>query len=198
MAASNLKTGIMISLFILLTLNSFGQTNDPAAASRASRWQEDLDFFETNLPPKQIAFYQLMPRKKFEHAIANLKSSVPRFSDQEIVFRLVRLIASLGVAHSGVLLRGTGPVAFHAYPLVFHWFSDGLAIVAAAPEYQAAIGTRVLRIGTQTPEQLETNLAPYISHENKIWLREQSGQFMRVGSNCCSSCKLPTRMARSP
>jgi hypothetical protein len=37
-----------------------------------------------------------------------------------------------------------------------------------------------MRIGAITPEQLEHDLAPYISHENAVWLHARSSSFMKV------------------
>jgi len=61
-----------------------------------------------------------------------------------------------------------------------YWFSDGLAIIAAASEYQQAQGTHVLRIGPMAPEQLMSAVAPYISYENDIGLRQTSPSFMTI------------------
>lgn len=149
-----------------------------ADAARDARWSQDLDLFQFALPQRQIAFYKLLPREQFEKEMSEIRAAVPHLSDRDIALRLMRVVAELGVAHSWIVLPESGPLAFAHYPLEFRWFSDGLAVVAAAPEYQSALGARVDRIGTMTPEELETNLAPYISHENKTWLRYQSSNFM--------------------
>jgi hypothetical protein len=145
-----------------------------------AQWREDLDVFETTLPQKHIAFYKLMPQQKFEQEIADIKQSASTLTDQQIILRLVRLVAALGVAHSSVVLPQTGPMAFHQYALEFHWFSDGLTIVASAPQYQSALGARVERIGTMTPREIENKLAPFISHENDAWLHAQSPASMTM------------------
>jgi hypothetical protein len=62
-----------------------------APDDRASRWQEDLDAFETNLPQKHIDFYKLIPKQIFEHEMADIRSSIPQLSDVQIVLGLVRL-----------------------------------------------------------------------------------------------------------
>jgi hypothetical protein len=145
-----------------------------------AQWQEDLNIFETTLPQKHIAFYKLMPKEKFEQEMVDIKQSAPGLTDQQIILRLTRLVADLGVAHSQVVLPHTGPMAFHQYPLQFHWYSDGLTVVAAASQYQNTQGARVDRIGSMTPKELETNLAPFISHENDAWLCAQSPDLMTI------------------
>lgn len=170
---------VMIGLFCSAAI-IHPQNIDLTSAERINHWQEDLNFLETNLPQKHINFYKLMPKERFEHEITDIKNSVPQSSDAEIILRLVRLTASLGVAHTRIALPTTGSLALHHYPLWFHWFSDGLGVIAASPEYLDALGTRVVRIGTMTPDELETNLAPYISYENKIWLHEESPDYMTV------------------
>jgi hypothetical protein len=48
----------------------------------------------------------------------------------------------------------------------------GLPVLASSTGYEAALRTRVLKIGEKTPEQLLPELAAYIPHENDVWLRE--------------------------
>ena len=88
-----------------------------------------------------------MPKAKFDLAVATIKRGVPRFSDAEIILRLTRLVASLGVGHTHVLLpSGSDPYAFHMYPIRIRWFSDGLAVVSAA-RADCAVGGHLTRIG---------------------------------------------------
>ena len=165
---------------LLLLLCVMAQIVRADEATRESLWQQDLDYFETNLPQKHVAFYKLMPKQKFEKEMADIKRSVPQLSDAEITLRLMRLTASMGVAHTRISLSGARSIAFHRYLLLLQWYSDGLGVVSAAPEYQSALGARVIRIGTMTPDQLETGLAPYISYENKSWLHEESPLYMTI------------------
>ena len=48
----------------------------------------------------------------------------------------------------------------------------------AGEEYKSALGTRIVRIGSMTPEELESAIEPYLSHENAPWLHELSPDFM--------------------
>jgi hypothetical protein len=127
----------------------------------------------------QIDFPKLYPTAPLQAALETLDAEIPRVSDAEIVLQIMRLIASANIAHNTVYLPQD--LGFRErLPLYFRWFSDGLAINAASPEYSSAIGAHVLNIGGRTPDQLLNELAPYISHENKIWLRQQSPQLLRT------------------
>jgi len=148
--------------------------NDPSA--RASRWQEDLDYFARELPVRQKDFYLLMPKEEFERKVAELKDEVPQLSDAEIVLQLMRIVALLGVAHTEIERTHI----LHSYPIQMRWFSDRLAVVEAAPEYREALGSRVVRIGSMTPEKVEAAMAPYISHENDAHLHVRSPQLITM------------------
>jgi hypothetical protein len=154
-------------------------TNDPA--TRVARWQEDIDYFAREFPATQKDFYRLLPRDKFEREVMELKRQVPQASDREILFGLMRIAASLGVAHTRVAFgTATGTMALHSYGVEMRWFSDGLAVVAAAPEYREALGCRVARLGSKTPAQAEAAVAPYIAHENDVYLHSQSPLYMTL------------------
>jgi hypothetical protein len=149
--------------------------------ARVAHWQEDLDDFAREFPARQKDCFLLVPQDRFKSEVMELKRQVPQFSDRQILFNIMRIVASLGVAHTSVALgSASGTMALHSYPIRMQWFSDGLAVVAAAPEYQEALGSRVLWIGSRTPEQVEAALAPYIPHENDAYLHFQSPLYMKL------------------
>lgn len=144
---------------------------------REERWHQDLDFFATKFSTVQLDFDKLFPSAKFHQDVSDLERDVPQLSDSEVILRLMRLVAGPGVSHITVHWP-EGKLAFHWYPLQVYWYADGLAVTGAAEEYTAALGARLVKIGSMTPEQLETAVAPYISHENLPWLHELSPEFM--------------------
>jgi len=157
------------------------QTKGTVPASRQGRWIQDIDYFAAAFPNCHKDFYTLISRKVFEHEIAELKANIPHISDVAILFRLDRIIASLGVAHTTMnCLSGIGAEEIHLYPTQTHWFSDGLIVTAGLPMYRKVLGARVIKIGAMKPEEIQDRISPYISHENQPWLRHQSSIFMAL------------------
>ena len=154
------------------------RAQEPAPpAGRGARWREDLKLFADEFPRRHVDFAKLYPRSAFDQELARLHADVPKLSDAEITLRLMRLVASAGIAHTYVRLP-VSKLGFQQLPVSLRWYSDGLAVMAATPEHAQVLGTRVLRIGLMTPEQLLAVVAPYISHENEGWLREQSTGYL--------------------
>lgn len=147
----------------------------PAAApasDRVRQWQEDLQLFASRFPADHIDFAKLYDRTTFDTEIAVLKAGIDQLSDAEITLRLMKLVARAKVAHTYATARPFRP--FHRLPLALTWYSDGLAVVGADPQYAAAIGTQVVRIGSMTPEQVLAAVAPYLSYETEAGLRAAS------------------------
>lgn len=143
---------------------------------REQHWREDLDFFAQKFPSVQVDSAKLYPPAKFHDDVEELEHDLPRVSDSEVVLRLMRLVATGKMAHTTV--DPAGRLEFHPYPLKFFWYSDGPALTEAAKEYETALGARIVRIGSMTPEELESAVEPYLSHENSPWLHELSPDFM--------------------
>jgi hypothetical protein len=143
---------------------------------RDTLWREDLKVFAEEFAAGQKDFQKLYPRPDFEGTLKRLSQRVAP-TDADMVLDLMRLVASGHVAHSGVLLP-TPAQGFTTLPVGFHWYADGLAIVAATPEFRPALGARVLRIGGKTPESLLEDVAPYISFETPIWLKTRSTAYL--------------------
>jgi hypothetical protein len=152
-------------------------SNSAALTPREARWNEDLDYFARELPAQHKDFSKLISRGEFRTEVQALRTELPQLSDAEVILRLTRITAGLGVAHTFVR-SPTGTLAFGGYPLQMYWYSDGLGVLAATQEYRQAIGARLVGIGSMTPQQVETAVAPYISRENDAWLHKMSPNLM--------------------
>ena len=165
-------------LFCIATLSVQAQTSE--TADREAKWQQDIQVFVDTLSAHkdgQKDFAKVYPPASFHAAIASLKADIPKLSDDEIGLRLMQIMASAHVSHNMLWPQGPGFVA--RLPVRFHWYSDGLAVDAAAQEYADTLGARVVKIRDNTPEELLAKIAPYIAHENDPWLRLQLTKMIR-------------------
>jgi hypothetical protein len=171
--------GAMLLLLCGLALqgwcNRAAAQNSPPA-TREARWQEDLNYFATQFPERQKDFSKLYAKDKFDADLAAIRQSIPEVSDSEIIFALSKLVASAHSEHTVVWLPPT--VLYNRLPLTLYWYSDGLGVSSSTEEYRQLLGARVVRIGTMTPEQIESAAAPYIPYENEYNLHLESTNWM--------------------
>jgi hypothetical protein len=171
---------ILFAIVALCPLCLLAAPAEQDVAARVRCWREDIAYFARELPARHKEFYALIPKNKFDRAVVELNRGIPQLSDSEIILRLMRLMASLGVGHTHFQLpSGTEKYAFQVYPVRMQWFSDGWAVVTVPREDRDALGSRVVRIGSMKPEQVEAALATYISCENKTALRIRIPQYMK-------------------
>jgi hypothetical protein len=175
--AAGLFAGSLI-IFCFFALCHAQEQSALEAADREARWRQDLKFFGDEFPSRQLDFNKLYRRPAFDAELSQLQADIPKVNDADITLRLMRIVASANVAHTRVLPKFK--LGLRGLPLTLHWYADGLAVVAATPDYSAAVGTRVLKVGPLTPEQLLARIAPYISHENDAGLRQDSTNFLRM------------------
>jgi hypothetical protein len=149
--------------------------------SREAAWRTDLDIFAREFARAHVDFSKLYPRARFDRDLAAIANAIPVSRDTDVVLALMRLVASARVGHTNVRFpTPPAPIAFQRLPMAFAWFAGGLAVTAASEPYREAIGLHVRSIGRMTPAELEHAVAPYVSFENTVWLRQQSRSFMNV------------------
>jgi len=172
-AYTSRMTALVLACGVALASQSVnGQS---AAGSREDRWRADLQLFSREFTSRQVDFAKLYPPDRFNTELQTIDRTLAQSSDADVILSLMRLVASANVAHTVVR---PPLVSFHRLPLTLFWFSDGLAVTAASEEYRDALGLHVEKIGKLTPVELEAAVAPYISHENDVWLHQQSPAFM--------------------
>ena len=184
-------------LFVALTL-TLACTREVIAqpANRvdfAARWVEDIDFMVKGLSARgmtidlargpssrgQKDFEKLYPPSIFEPAIAELKGKLPELTNADVVLELMRIHAGAKVAHNSIGIPGT--MGFEKrLAVAFNWYADGLVITSGSAAHREIVGTRVLKIGTKSPEEVLASVAPFIAQENQVWVRDQSARLMTL------------------
>jgi hypothetical protein len=142
----------------------------PQPATRNGQWQQDVRYLGTQLPRLHVDAFHTTDRETFERAVAALEAAVPELSDTEIVLEILRIVASIGDAHTRAVPPSS--MALSLYPLRLCWLRDGFYVTGAAEPYRDAIGARVVRIGDTPIEDVFDAMAPFVAHETETGLRD--------------------------
>lgn len=95
-------------------------------------------------PEGQVNAFHTVSRETFTAEVARLDSGIPKMNGDEIAVGLMRIVALIGDGHTHLDL----PPNYQRYPLEFQWFGNELRVIAAAAPYHAAVGARVIAIGS--------------------------------------------------
>ena len=146
------------------------------ATERDARWRQDLHYLSTQFPRLHANAFFRISEEEWRAVVARLIARIPELSDDQIAVEMRRLVAMIGDGHSQIYTGGRDQT--RVYPLVLRWFPDGLAVVAAAPDYRDAIGARVVRIDDTDIYTVYEAVAPLISRDNDITLLTISPQLL--------------------
>src|SRR5574340_21240 len=135
-----------------------------AAELTADQWRQDLGILATELPLRHKNLFFQLSKQEFERRVREIDASIPKLSDLEVRGALVRLLASVGNAHTTInAFQGTPE-----FPLRLFIFPDGVYVTAAPPEHLEVVGARVLSIDGTDIDEASRRLRPYIALENDI------------------------------
>ena len=141
-------------------------------AITAAQWQSDLQYLVSHLRSTHPNLFFHVSAQDFNAAANDLNQRIPQLSDAQITVEIMKLVAMVGDTHTSVY----SPFPF--LPIRFRWFSDGLFVNAAAPEYSRALGAKVIEIGNLPVKQAYDAVSTVISHENDHWVREMTETYL--------------------
>ncbi|HEX8243121.1 MAG TPA: hypothetical protein VF541_06490 [Longimicrobium sp.] len=142
----------------------------PALAQRQAMtpdaWRADLRFAADSFLARDRSFSD-DARARFRSTVAALADSADRLTNEEIVVRLARAVATAGNAHTRLyLVRNRSEV--RRLPVRVWWFADGLFVVRAQPGYEALLGARLLSICGRQVDQVRRAVRPLYAG-NDAW-----------------------------
>ena len=143
---------------------------EPSIA-RADGWRVDFEYLTRRVVETHYDPFRYISRAEWDGEIARIADSLPRMKDHEVVVALMRLFVRINDGHTAIELPGEGPLAFHALPVQFYQFTDGLFVRAASREYAQLVGKRVVKIGSLPAKEALERVATTVSRDNTQQIR---------------------------
>lgn len=120
--------------------------------------REDLVYLRDTWLPMDKSFSG-EGRKAFEVLVNESIAKTDTLSAADFALDVARAVATSGNGHTeAAVTRFLNRLPYRAW-----WFSDGLYIVQAHPDFSHLIGARIERIGKFSPEEALRLIAPFIS-----------------------------------
>jgi hypothetical protein len=133
-----------------------------------SAWRGDLAFVVKSITTGHAEPFHAISEKEFRQAAAVLDKEIPLLSPHVIVARMGMLVASIGDGHTRLPWPLDPPLAgFHALPVQFDFFSDGVFVVAGSRESSDAVGGRVVEISHRKVDDVVRAITPMVSRDNR-------------------------------
>jgi Tetratricopeptide repeat len=144
---------------------------DVSKMSRDEGWRADLALLAREVRRKGYTegVYRALPQRDFDDSVRKLNDAIPTLSDGQVLVGMMRLLRGVGDGHTGILRPPAQPDYALALPLRFYFFTEGLFIIGADPKYRELLGSRVVRFGEHSVEEVMRALDPIISRDNEIW-----------------------------
>ncbi len=169
----SLLSGILA--FLILSLPTFAGSSQISS----SKWIQDIDYLNQVAQKDFEKLFVKITPQEFEEHVEKLKKEVPNLSDIEITIKLAELVAKFEYGHTAVPLipqRNSqhgydGNVSFHAFPINFYWFSDGVFIQGIHKDYGEIVGAKVKRIGNLDVMDALDRVRPVVSIENESFFK---------------------------
>lgn len=177
-----LMSAICVVTFLccgLMAAQGVAPKDDQAPELTKEQWREDLRYFARELPKRHKNLYHATSREQFERAVAELDAAIPSLQAHQIIVRMHQIAATVGDGHTGVHM----PPYFKRYPIALYWFGSELRVIAAAKEYQDALGARVVKIGALGLAEAQARVLscfPSAENENEWYVMSTSPAFIVV------------------
>jgi hypothetical protein len=138
-------------------------------SARIAGWRSDIAYYLEQMRHQHYVYRSRPLPPAMLVAAQGLSANVPRYSDERMLAEFEHLASFAGDGHTYMLPFGAQRVPAHLIPLRLYQFSDGLYVVDsfddAAKEW---IGSRVLKIGNRSAEEVIEAMRPTVSVDNRF------------------------------
>lgn len=167
---------IIIILTALATMgNVWGQT--------AVEWQQDLRHLQNTVHTRYNNLFHMISAEKWDSAVDQFHKSIPSMDKLQVLTGFIKLVSLFHIGHTQVNTWGLhgqipGGITLNRYPYRLYWFNDGLYITAADKQYEATVGSKIIKIGKlNTADALEA-IRPLVAYENELGYKSNAPAFL--------------------
>ncbi|MCH7903037.1 MAG: hypothetical protein IH944_00555 [Armatimonadetes bacterium] len=143
-------------------------TIDTDGMTRVEGMLTDLRHMDREVRRVHIAPYGVTPKEELDRAFAQLESDIPNLSDEQFYVRMRQYMRLFGDGHTNVRLGNWKELAdtVKRLPLTFYWFSDGIHVLGAKPEFEEYIGYKVLSMNGRSIEDIAERIGTIVNQDN--------------------------------
>jgi hypothetical protein len=167
-----------VSVILAMALGTSGCAQSQAVGREMTpaEWKQDLATLAKELPRRHANAFHRLNRQEFDAEAARLQGRLDSLDSDGAVVGLASLVARIGDIHTRLRL----PASWRRLAVVPAWFGclEGsaapceLRVIAAAPGFERALGTRVIEINGIAIDEVRRRVATMIpQHESEgaIW-----------------------------
>ena len=153
-------------------LKLFGFDNQEGT-TRNEAWKKDVDYLVSRIRELHFDMRNSVSKANFDKLVNDLKTTISQSTDEQIIFKIMRLFGELGSGHNIIIPTSPKTGALKQLPVQFYQFEDGMFIVNAKKGFEKWIGYRVEFIGDM-PIQEALKLTDKINARDndmqRLWL----------------------------
>ena len=167
-----MRTFLIATLSLLISANTFSQSLD------IESWSNDIDVYKTNLEQHHIDLYNMMSKAEFEKEIQQIKSTLHKKSDAEVIIDLMRLTRKIGDGHTAFSLRG---VETHLFPIEIYKINGQWRVIKTTSNYKNLLGKIVTKIDGKAINLIAkevSEIAQYVENEQSEIIR--TGEYLMI------------------
>ena len=141
-------------------------------------WTKDIDFYKTNLEQNHIDLYHTISKVEFEKEIQQIKSTLNKKSDVEIIIDLMRLTRKIGDGHTAFSLRG---VETHLFPIEIYKINGQWRVIKTTHNHSNLLGKIVTNIDGKSINKIArevSEIAQYVENKQSEIIR--TGEYLMI------------------
>lgn len=155
-------------------------TVDTSRMSRDEGWRYDLQLLAREVKRRRYDPFRSITEVEFDAAVKRVHESVPRLTDMQVIIELMKLLASVGDAHTLIYGMFERPEFRRNLPIELSSFEEGWFITAADERYEYLLGAQVLKFGERTMADVLAALDPLIGRDNDVATMVMGAMRMRT------------------
>jgi hypothetical protein len=110
--------------------------------TREDAWSRDIIYLEKRINELRYSSNSIS-KTDLSKEIIDIKTNIASLSDEQIIFKIIKLFGAFGSGHNFILPTSPSKGALKKLPVQFYQFNDGLFIVDAEEGFEQWIGYKV-------------------------------------------------------
>jgi len=155
----------IITVAVTIDVRTIYFTGIPPSPTK-EEWVKDLHFLADQMKAKYPDLYSKVSEEVLTKTVNDIEARIPDLSESDIVMEFFRLSALPNDAHS-IPYIFLPCFDLHDFPIKIYKFTDGWYIIDAAHAYSDLVGTKILKVGSTSIDELFLKFKPYLSAENE-------------------------------